>query len=208
MSVQVKICGLTRPEDIRAVNDAGADYAGFVFFEKSRRNIPCGTAKNLLSLLDPKIQSVAVCVSPTPALVREISELGFDLIQIHGEIRPEVLDQIQTPVWQAVNLKNGMEPDLILEHPKICGYVLDGADYGGGKTFGWEDDSGEALAFAIREALHGKKFILAGGLNAGNVRKGIELFHPDVTDVSSGVETEGTKDSTLIHRFIREVRKS
>ncbi|MCD8218493.1 MAG: phosphoribosylanthranilate isomerase [Clostridiales bacterium] len=226
MSVQVKICGLKRPEDIRAVNEAKADYAGSVFFEKSRRNISSGTARELLSLLDPDIQSVAVCVSPDPALVRMISGLGFDIIQIHGDISPEILDQIQTPVWQAVNLKNGLNPDLILPHPKICAYVVDGAEYGGGKTFGWDEnlcrsqDAKEDSHYEkggdghvvekkndLRLALHGQKFILAGGLNIDNVAEGIALFHPDIVDVSSGVETDGLKDGTLIHRFIRKVRE-
>ncbi|MCC8150133.1 MAG: phosphoribosylanthranilate isomerase, partial [Lachnospiraceae bacterium] len=81
MSVQVKICGLKRPQDIRAVNEAKSDYAGFVFFEKSKRNISFETARELLPLLDSDIQSVAVCVSPDAALVRNISGLGFDIIQ-------------------------------------------------------------------------------------------------------------------------------
>ncbi len=230
MSIQVKICGLKRPEDIRAVNEAKADYAGFVFFDKSKRNISFETARELLTLLDPDIQSVAVCVSPDTELVHAIGELGFDIIQIHGEIFPEILDQIQTPAWQAVNLKNGMDPGLILSHPKICAYVVDGAEYGGGKTFGWDvtfcrnqdakEDSNIVRNMEegkgghvvekknyIREALHEKKFILAGGLNIDNVAEGIALFHPDIVDVSSGVETDGIKDSTLIHRFVRKVRE-
>ncbi|MCD8151075.1 MAG: phosphoribosylanthranilate isomerase [Clostridiales bacterium] len=229
MPVQVKICGLKRPEDVRAVNEAKADYAGFVFFEKSKRNISFETARELLSLLDPDIRSVAVCVSPDIELVRMLSGLGFDIIQIHGEISPEILDQIQTPVWQAVNLKNELNPDLILSHPKICAYVVDGAEYGGGKTFGWDEtfcrnqdakensnvvrnNEEKAGGYAVekkndlRLALHGQKFILAGGLNIDNVAEGIALFHPDIVDVSSGVETDGVKDSTLIHRFVRKAR--
>ncbi|MCC8150352.1 MAG: phosphoribosylanthranilate isomerase, partial [Lachnospiraceae bacterium] len=173
------------------------------------------TSRELLPLLYSDIQSVAVCVSQDAALVRNISGLGFDIIQIHGEISPEILDQIQTPVWQAVNLKNGMDPDLILSHPKICAYVVDGAEYGGGKTFGLDaisgkesssDDKRNVITGDIRTILHGKKFILAGGLNIDNVAEGIALFHPDIVDVSSGVETDGVKDSTLIHRFVRKVR--
>lgn len=255
MSVQVKICGLKRPEDVLAVNEAKADYAGFVFFEKSKRNISFETAATLLSLLDSGIRPVAVCVCPDIELIRTVSGLGFDIIQIHGDISDGILDQIQTPVWQAVNLKKGMDPDLILSHPKICAYVVDGAEYGGGKTFGWDGDpalkersenlSGKGNSDAgmnsesagnfsggncgceihtgmeatiekppgltseqtIRQALHGQKFILAGGLTIDNVAQGIALFHPDIVDVSSGVETNGVKDSTLIHKFIRKVRE-
>ncbi len=209
--VQVKICGLSRPEDIRAVNELKPDYAGFVFFEKSKRNISFEKAKELLALLDPDIQSVAVCVSPTPEFLKKAEEYGFDIIQIHGGIMPEILDRLQTPVWQAVNLKNVSSAieNLICRHPNICGYVVDGADYGGGKTFGWEtdDDLGTSAAGMIRRALDGRQFILAGGLNAENVQTGIRLFHPDVADVSSGVELGNYKDRDLMEQFISRVRE-
>ena len=210
MSVQVKICGLSRPEDIRAVNDLKPDYAGFVFYKKSKRNVSFMTARELLRLLDPRIESVAVCVSPDMEFLRELSGFGFDRIQIHGEITPDIADQIRTPVWQAVNLKNIEKPvaDLFLRHPNIRGYVIDGAGYGGGRTFGWESADGIAASAAesIRDVLQGKQFILAGGLNAENVQTGIRLFHPDVVDVSSGVEKDNHKDRTLMEQFIRKVR--
>ncbi len=208
MSVQVKICGLRRPEDIRAVNDLKPDYAGFVFYKKSKRNLRFMEAQELLRLLDPQIRSVAVCVSPDPEFIRELSGFGFDRIQIHGKIMPEILDQIQTPVWQAVNLKQSVHQfsDLFIQHPGICAYVVDGADYGGGKTFGWESAQGTAAADSIRDALQGKQFVLAGGLNAENVQAGIRLFHPDAVDVSSGVEKDNYKDRALMEQFIRKVR--
>ncbi len=98
--------------------------------------------------------------------------------------------------------------NLFLHHPNICGYVIDGAEYGGGKTFGWEteNDFAASAADTIRDALHGKQFILAGGLNAGNVQAGIRLFSPDVVDVSSGVESNDHKDRVLMDRFIRMAR--
>ena len=81
MISRVKICGLSRPEDIEAVNEAQADYAGFVFFEKSIRNVSFRQAKEFLSLLDDRISSVAVCVSPDEETAKQILDLGFDLIQ-------------------------------------------------------------------------------------------------------------------------------
>ncbi len=86
MSVQIKICGLSRPEDIRAVNDLKPDYAGFVFYKKSKRNIRFMTAHELLRLLDPRIKSVAVCVNPTMEFIHELSGFGFDRIPNHGVI--------------------------------------------------------------------------------------------------------------------------
>lgn len=209
MSTAVKICGLCRPEDIQAVNQAKADYAGFVFYEKSKRNISFGQAEQLLSLLDNNIKSVAVCVSPDMELVEGIYQLGFDIIQIHGTIPEDALGDGGIPVWQAVNISDGVHPEQFLQHPNITGYVVDGADYGGGKTFGWEknEDFADTILKPIKEVLHERVFILAGGLNQENVRLGIKLFQPDVADVSSGVEREGLKNRELINKFVGKVRE-
>ncbi len=208
MAVEVKICGLTRLADVEAVNAAGADYAGFVFFEKSKRNISFALAKSLLEQLDPRVKSVAVCVSPDEALLRQLEELGFSLIQIHGQLNPRLLDSLHTPVWQAINLSGGLDPALILDHPAICGCVIDGADYGGGKTFGWEDGGFTETARQIREMLGGRRFVLAGGLTPENVELGISLLLPDVVDVSSGVEGEIGKDAALVMAFTQRAKSN
>ncbi len=204
----VKICGLSRPEDIAAVNEAKADYAGFVFFEKSKRNISLETAAALLAQLDPRIKSVAVCVSPDVALFDQLEALQFNIIQIHKTILPEILEKTKTPLWQAVNISAGIEEAELLSHPSIVGYVIDGAEYGAGKTFGWEQDVQNAhkTAAVLRSAMGKKHFILAGGLNADNVAAGIRLLQPDMVDVSSGVEKDNRKDKNLIFQFIHTVR--
>ncbi len=210
MPVRVKICGLTRPEDVEAVNEARSDYAGFVFYEMSKRYVGFEKAGDLLGRLDPGIRSVAVCVSPDADLLGRLEGLGFDVIQIHGEIDAGLLDGIETSVWQAVNLsetdssKVREQLKALVDHPRICGYLIDAAEYGSGKTFGWEN-AGE-----IRQAAGDRTFILAGGLNPGNVREAIRLFSPDVVDVSSGVEPDdgsAGKDREKIFRFIDEVRQ-
>ncbi len=210
MSVGVKICGLTRPEDIEAVNEAGADYAGFVFYEKSRRCVDFDKAGDLLKRLDDGIMSVAVCVSPGMELLKRLEATGFDLIQIHGAADVQILDNIDTPVWQAVNLSGVNDLETLMSHPRICGYLIDGAEYGSGRTFGWESEdpnTAQSVSF-IRESIGGRLFILAGGLTPDNVCAGISLFSPDVVDVSSGVESDGLKDRDKIIQFISEVRKS
>ncbi len=229
MTAKVKICGLTTPADVEAVNAAGADYAGFVFYEKSKRRIDEAAAEHLLALLDPKITSVAVCVSPNADQIARIEALGFDVIQIHGGIAPELLETSRIPVWQAVNLSDRAQLEQILLHPKIDGYLIDGAEYGAGKTFGWET----GLQDEIRQRTNGKRFILAGGLTPENVSEGIRLFAPDVVDVSSGVEWNsdgangtviankgagvpggddpekvGRKDPERILEFVRKVREA
>ena len=246
---KVKICGLSRSEDIEAVNRYGADYAGFVFFEKSKRNVSCAQAEKLLKQLrqNTNIQSVAVCVSPDMEKIRQLQNMGFDLIQIHGTIPTDCLSDGGLALWQAVNIakeqifhtnrktsrqknhnesilggralqsldkptittKLGMTETSFLQAPNIKGYVVDAAEYGSGKTFGWENENFVAdFLNDIKITLQNRQFILAGGLNTENVQTGIRLFHPDVVDVSSGVECDGVKDAALIREFIRKVRES
>ena len=211
MIPRVKICGLSRPEDIEAVNEAQADYAGFVFFEKSIRNVSFRQAKELLSLLDDRISSVAVCVSPDEETAKQILDLGFDLIQIHGKIPEILLDAGGIPLWQAVNLSDDMDMEQFLWHPSVCGCVVDGAKYGGGETFGWNEETSQlqmVKKFFSRESEEKRvDRVLAGGLNTENVSRGIQLFAPEIVDVSSGVETDGKKDRRKIEAFIRKVRE-
>ncbi len=208
MDTQVKICGLRRPEDVLAVNEAKADFAGFVFYEKSKRCISEATARDLLKRLDAGIRSVAVCVDPDEDLLKQFMDMGFDRIQIHGNISPALSGQIRAPLWQAVNLTDRDQLKMIASHPNICGYLIDGARFGSGQTFGWESGSEEDFPSPreIKTAIGEKTFILAGGLTVQNVKTAIRLFAPNVVDVSTGVEKDGGKDRELIFQFIREVR--
>ena len=187
---KVKICGLSRPEDIEAVNTYGADYAGFVFFEKSKRNISYEKSEMLLKELkkNQNIQSVAVCVSPSK----------------DGTIPADCQSDGGLALWQAVNIAGSTEVDadeLFIQSPNIQGYVVDGAEYGSGKTFGWEAEE-KTFVFPEKLKIQNRQFILAGGLNIENVQTGIHMLHPDVVDVSSGVERDGVKDAALIRKFI------
>ena len=116
---KVKICGLSRPEDIEAVNAYGADYAGFVFFEKSKRNVSYEKAEMLIKELkkNPKIQSVAVCVSPSQDEVGRFNDMGFDFIQIHGTIPADCQSDGGLALWQAVNIAGC----TVIQYPGVCG---------------------------------------------------------------------------------------
>ena len=202
---KVKICGLSRLEDIEAVNAYGADYAGFVFFEKSKRNVSYEKAEMLIKELqkNSSIQSVAVCVSPSKDEVKRLKDMEFDFIQIHGTIPMNCQSDGGLALWQAVNIAGSTDvnvEELFIKASNIRGYVVDGAEYGSGKTFGWEDE--KTFAFPEKLKIHNRQFILAGGLNIENVQSGIRILHPDVVDVSSGVERNGVKDADLIRKFI------
>lgn len=210
--MQVKICGLTKTEEATYLNEVGADYAGFVFYPKSKRNISFAQAKAIRELLNPQIRAVAVTVSPGGDTIQKIINFGFDIIQIHGELTQEALETASIPVWYAVNIikeeellkkvKTFMEMPQHLQK-KIEAIVVDGASYGGGKTFDWKQAD---VKNAAAELLMHRKFVLAGGLNESNVQEGMKLFSPNVVDVSSGVEGENGKDKTKINNFVRKVR--
>ena len=124
---KVKICGLSRPEDIEAVNAYGADYAGFVFFEKSKRNVGYEKAEKLKK--NPNIQSVAVCVSPSKEEVKRLNDMGFDLIQIHGTIPADCQSDGGLALWQAVNIAGSSDVNFlfyryILKKPLILQHLL------------------------------------------------------------------------------------
>ncbi len=212
--MKVKICGITLPQEAEYLNESGADYAGFVFFEKSKRNIKIPQAKEIFRILNSDIKKVAVMVSPDETMAETLQNAGFDILQVHGILTPKVLEIAEIPLWYAVNITDAgsLEEKLkeLLKLPdklqqKIRGIVFDGAEYGSGKTFAWDDRKRWRSGF-----LQGRDFILAGGLNAGNVLDGIRIFSPDVVDVSSGVEdisaVQTQKSREKINEFIRKVR--
>lgn len=205
---KVKICGITEEREAEYLNETKADYAGMVFYEKSRRNVSFARAEKIAAYLNPYILKVAVAVNPSLEFAKEAKERGFDLLQVHGSLKKEVRENSPLPIWRAVNITDldGLNAFFAEEKregsEKIIGYVADGMGYGGGRPFDW-------MRFydLIDKQTTGKQLILAGGLTAENVKEGIRCFWPDIVDVSSGVEVNGKKNKEKIKAFIRKVRE-
>ena len=200
---KVKICGLKNPTDIKCINTLSPDFAGFVmFFEKSHRNISVQTAQELLALLDKNIKSVAVTVSPTEEQLEQIYNLGFDYVQIHGNITDEVLKNSKTPIIRAINVSGTDSLTDLDNYKNVKGILFDSAVPGSGKSFDW----------SMLEKLpkNQKMLFLAGGLTADNVAAAICQVHPYAVDVSSGVELsdKSGKDFELVRTFIENARNS
>ena len=199
-AVLVKVCGLTDTVEADYLNKNKVDFAGFVlFFPKSKRNISIEKAEQIMAELDENIKKVAVIVSPDESEIQQINGSGFDYVQIHGEIKDRLLEQISKPVFKAFNIKDIKNIHKYQNNAKIVGYVFDAAAPGSGKVFDWS-----ILNDIKRDA---KTFILAGGLNDSNVREAVKLVNPDVVDVSSGVEYDSGrgKDPEKIKQFIRQL---
>lgn len=210
---KIKICGLTSPEEALYINQNKVDYAGFVFFEKSKRNLTFNKAREIMSALDPKVKKVAVSVSPDINFVREVENLSFDILQIHKDLTKEVLEAAKVPIWYAVNISEAAEIEKTVEFirtlpkeqaEKIRGLVVDAKNFGSGVTFDWQKS--RELKTRYKELFEGRKFILAGGLKPENVKEGIEFFEPDAVDVSSGVEGQKGKDKEKIKAFCENAR--
>lgn len=201
MSVMIKICGLVSPDDAALINQFEVDFAGIVlFYPKSKRSRTPQEAQDILQALRPGIKKVAVVVSPSAEEVAAIESLGFDFIQIHGELRDEVLRSVKLPILKAFNVSDVTQFSRFSGCDAIAGYVFDAPQPGSGKTF----DLG-ILDMLPRD---GKLFLLAGGLNPDNVSHAVRRIHPDGVDVSSAVEYTGRigKDPQKVADFVRAVQ--
>ena len=195
---RIKICGLTRLEDITYVNEAKTEYIGFVFWPKSKRAVGDKQAAELKKSLDPSIQAVGVFVNETPErIIQLLKKQIIDLAQLHGEETEEQIERIRRetgkPVIKAVKIRT--REDILAGIQTKADYLLLDSGMGSGETFDWN---------TIPQIE--KPFFLAGGLYPGNVEEAVQNFHPYAVDVSSGVETDGKKDETKIREFIRRVR--
>lgn len=205
MKTKIKICGITTKEDVRLLNEAKVDYAGFVlFYEKSKRNLTIEQAAKLKAELEDTIQTVAVVVSPKKEQILEIQQAGFDYIQIHGTLSKIDFDAISIPIIRAFNAGALERFEEIRDCSKVKLLLFDAKEPGSGETFDWN------LVLSLDKK--DKPFFLAGGITKENVQKAIETVEPYGVDVSSYVESEQFengivgKDATKLKEFIRMVR--
>lgn len=202
--IRIKICGITNIEDALAAVEAGADALGFVFYERSPRNISPEQAAAIIRQLPPFVQTVGLFVNEQLTVVNSIADqCGLDIVQLHGEETPKFCAAVNRRVIKAFRVKDQSSLDQIRDY-HVAGCLLDAwspAAYGGtGETFNWE------LA-AAAAASHG--IILAGGLTPDNVAEAVHRVRPYAVDVSSGVESApGIKDWEKIFDFIRNARSA
>lgn len=202
--VRVKICGLCRPEDVRACVDAGADALGFVFFADSPRAVSVAAMPALLAEVPAFVQTVGLFVNPAPGEVEAVlAEVPLDLLQFHGEESPDQCAAPGRPWIKAVRVRPGL--DLLQYCDRYAGargVLLDafhpGVWGGSGTRFDWS---------LIPDTLP-LPLILSGGLNEHSVGEAITRVRPHAVDVSSGVEiSKGIKDANRIQAFMNGVRK-
>lgn len=205
--MRVKICGLSRPEDIDAIAKAGAAYAGFVFFEKSPRNISIELARTLMLRVAEGVCKVALTVDADDSFLDQLtSRLPVDMLQLHGKESPERVAEIRRryglPVMKAVGVAEEEDLRALEIYARVADQLL--CDAKPPKTS--ELPGGNGLSFDWRLIANRRwsvPWMLAGGLTPENVATAVDLTGARQVDVSSGVESSlGVKDGDKIEAFL------
>ncbi len=206
--MRVKICGLNSNIAVEAAVSASAAYCGFVFFAKSPRNLTIAQAAELTALVPSGLAKVALTVDADDAFLEKILDsVPLDMLQLHGSESTDRVTQVKAkfglPVMKAISIASEADLSAIAEYSRIAdqllidakpapGAILPG---GNGVPFDWRLIAGRRWA---------SPWMLAGGLNAGNVHEAVRLTGANQVDVSSGVETSpGVKDAGLIASFVK-----
>lgn len=201
---RIKICGLTREQDLAAAVNSGADAIGLVFYPPSPRYVGIERAAELCRRVPPFVTLTGLFVNAEESFVREhVDALPLSCLQFHGDETAGQCASFGLPYIKAARVRAGVDLlNYAASFPDARGILLDAwvEGYGGGgKTFDWDlIPSGLPLPL-----------ILSGGLDAGNVADAVRRLRPWAVDVSSGVEAQGgpkgIKDASRIAAFIREV---
>ncbi|MGC3873559.1 phosphoribosylanthranilate isomerase [Halomonas sp. GXIMD04776] len=197
---RVKICGLTREEDVDAAVAAGVDALGFVLWPGSQRAIDAGRLAHLAARVPAFVTRVGLFVDQRPEFIHRC-EAYLDLVQYHGDESPALCAQTARPWIKALRMRDGLDLQAAAQaYDEARGLLLDaykpGVPGGTGDTFDW----------SRIPATHAKPVILAGGLTAANVGEAIRAVRPYAVDVSGGVErSRGIKDPARIRAFIDQV---
>ena len=207
--LRIKICGITSLEDGRAAAQAGADYLGFICYDKIPRYVNPALAKKILEALAPQFPNlggVGVFVNEEPEVVSEIvEETGFQAMQLHGNETPESIAEFLMPgidLFKAIKVRGRESLEAMAEYGGVDAFLCDAYDPnlpgGTGKSY----DYG-----LLRPWTEHFCIFLAGGLTPETVGGAILAAHPYGVDVSSGVELRpGKKDHDKVRRFIQQAR--
>ena len=201
---RIKICGLTRPQDVDAAVEAGADAIGFVCYDKSPRHVDPLRLAQLAARLPAFVTPVCLFVNAAPAQIdAALQAVPQALLQFHGDETRADCERAGRAYLRAVRMSAGTD---LLESasgfPSAAGLLLDAfvEGYGGG---------GKAFDWSLVPSIVPLPVVLSGGLNPANVIDGVMRVRPWAVDVSSGVESaKGIKDAGLMRRFCDAVREA
>ena len=198
MNSVIKLCGLSKREDILWANELKPEFVGFVFYRKSKRNVTVEEAKRLKQELNGSIKSVGVFVDEPVSNIEKLFEEGIiDVAQLHGSETEACITELKDkgiPVIKAFNVAD--ESFLEKAMKSSADFVMFDSGKGCGRTFDLK----------VLEGFD-RPFFIAGGLDSQNVRQVIKSVHPYGVDVSSGIETGKVKDFKKMKEFVENVRR-
>lgn len=196
---KIKFCGLRRDEDVKMAASLGADFYGFILTDRFKRYVAPEEVARLKQYVSSG-KTVGVFVDESVDYVIGTAKTAkLDIIQLHGSEDDSYITEIKEKTGLPVikMIKPLSENDIITARQSAADLILLDSGAGGtGKVFDW----------SLAERL-GRDYILAGGLTPDNAHEAVERLKPFAVDVSSGVETEGTKDFSKMKAFAAEVRK-
>ena len=201
MALKIKICGITRSEDLEVLMRLKVDAVGLMFAESSPRRLALEDARRLSEQARGRIARVGVFADAEPAAVwTAIDEVGLDALQFHGQEDAACCSAFGLPYLKAVRVSGAVDEAALRQgYPDACALLLD-AGAGGGQAFDWRhwpaNPSGRCM--------------LAGGLGPDNVGRAVRLLRPWGVDVSSKVEgtRKGVKDAEKMTEFVTEARRA
>lgn len=203
MSIKLKVCGITELEDARYLAGAGADYLGFIQHDESPRYAPPALADDIIQWVHgPKPVGVFVN-TPAEDVNAAADNAGFELVQLHGQEPPELVEAVERPVIKAIHVRHdassGQLRNLFERYEDVADYFLldthDSSVWGGtGESFNWR---------LARELSGDYPLFLAGGIDADNVERAVDTMQPFAIDVSSSLESAaGQKSFEKIDAFL------
>ena len=204
---QVKICGLTRPDEAVRCAVAGADAIGLVFFAKSPRNVSIKQAKTIADALPDEVAAVGVFVNASfDFILKRVKGCGLSMVQLHGRESPALASRLK---GEGVGVVKGLFVDGLPGLDEARKYPVDGylvecakGPLPGGNAMAWDWS-------AAKDFGYGFPLVLAGGLSPENVTEAISAALPAAVDVSSSVEIEpGRKDPDRVARLIAAVQRT
>ncbi|MCE5296644.1 MAG: phosphoribosylanthranilate isomerase [Euryarchaeota archaeon] len=202
----VKICGIMSEADVASASEA--DYLGFVLMTDSRRCLTVARARTLMALTDRR-KVVVTTIRNVDAIIDLVNELHPDVVQVHSRFSVDEMvrlrESLSCELWLLLPVMKNVTAQTLRDLRRFTDkVVLDTPSVqggGSGETHDWN------VSASIAQFLRPTKCVLAGGLDPDNVGMAISTVHPDVVDVSSGVEENGVKSAALIDRFIENARK-
>ncbi len=200
--MKVKLCGFTEELSLLSAIENKADFIGFIFHDKSPRNITPAKAAELAKLIPPHIQKVAVVVNPSLETLHNIAfNLQPQYFQLHNVDNKERVLEIkkafpQIKIIKAFAISNKIDLEQSIDFTDSADiFLFDNITAGSGKSFDFK---------ILQNFSCSKNWFLSGGLNIDNIDEALKITGAQMIDISSGIEKErGKKSPELIHQFMQ-----